>query len=226
MFPIRDTLPRERTAVMTWMLIAINAAAFGYELSLSEGELLDLTRLCGVVPRRYLDLEWARDMGFPAFDAWPFLTGLFLHGGWLHVIPNLWMLWIFGPSVEGRMGSVGVLIFYLACGLGAGAVHLVAHPTSTVPTIGASGAIAGVMGAYLVLFPRARVLTVIPIVIWPWFVELPAFVLLGIWFLSQVYSGVLSLGVTDAGGVAWWAHVGGFAVGMLLLPVFARLRSD
>jgi membrane associated rhomboid family serine protease len=223
-FPIRDTVPRERLPVMTWMLILVNAAAFAYELSLSEQELRDLTLLCGVVPRRYFDLEWARELGFPLFDPWPFLTSLFLHGGWVHVIANLWTLWIFGDNVEDRLGSVGFLIFYLACGFSAGTVHLVAHPTSMAPTIGASGAIAGVMGAYLVLFPRARVLTVIPIFIYPWIVEVPAVFFLAVWFLTQLLSGAMSLSVAEAGGVAWWAHIGGFAAGILLLPAFGRRR--
>ncbi len=209
---------------MTWTLILANAAAFAYELSLSDTELRDLTLLCGVVPRRYLDLQWAHEVGFPPFDPWPFLTSLFLHGGWVHAIGNLWTLWIFGDNVEDRLGPVGFLIFYLACGFSAGAVHLATHPESMAATIGASGAIAGVMGAYLVLFPRARVLTLIPIVIWPWFVELPAVLFLGLWFLTQLYSGAMSLGVPEAGGVAWWAHVGGFAAGILLLPIFGAKR--
>ena len=151
----------------------------------------------------------------PAWFWLPFLvTSMFLHGGWLHVFSNMWTLWIFGDNVEDRLGHGRYLGFYLLSGLAAAAIHTLTNTDSTLPTIGASGAIAGVMGAYFVLFPGARVVTLIPIFFWPLFVELPAILYLGFWFLTQFYSGTLSLAAgRDAGGIAWWAHVGGFLVG-------------
>jgi membrane associated rhomboid family serine protease len=152
-------------------------------------------------------------------------TCMFLHGGWMHFIGNMWMLYLFGDNVEDRMGSARYLIFYLLCGLAASVTHCVINPGSEVPTIGASGAIAGVLGAYFVLFPTARVITLVPVFFFPLLFEIPAVFYLGLWFVSQVFSGTLSLGSTEASeGVAWWAHVGGFVVGMALLPLFKKSR--
>jgi membrane associated rhomboid family serine protease len=145
------------------------------------------------------------------------LSSMFLHGGWMHIIGNMWSLWIFGDNVEDRMGRGGFLLFYLLSGLAAGAVHVVTNPASRVPTVGASGAIAGVMGAYLLLFPHASVVTMVPIFFFLQVVEIPAVFFLGFWFLSQLFSGTLSLAAAgpQAAGVAWWAHIGGFVVGFL-----------
>jgi membrane associated rhomboid family serine protease len=152
---------------------------------------------------------------------------MFLHGGWMHVIANMWTLYLFGDAVEDRMGPVRYLIFYLLCGLAAGLTHFLTNPTSPVPCIGASGAIAGVLGAYLVLFPTARILTLIPILFFPFIVEIPAVVFLGIWFASQFFSGTLSLISTQYyEGVAWWAHVGGFVAGIVLLPAFKKSAQE
>jgi len=223
MFPIRDTVPHRHTPVMTLLLISANLAAFAFELSLSPPELRDLLDLCGVVPARYTDPLYASRHRLPAHDYWPFLTSIFLHGGWLHLISNVWTLWIFGDNVEDRTGPLRFLLFYLSCGLLAGGVHLATNPTSMVPTIGASGAIAGVMGAYFVLFPRARIVTLVPVFFWPLFVELPAVTYLGLWFLLQFFSGTLSLtNGAVAGGIAWWAHVGGFLAGIALLALVIR----
>jgi membrane associated rhomboid family serine protease len=226
MFPIRDTIPHRHKPVMTLVLIAGSVAAFLFELSLSPPALRDLLDLCGLVPARYTDPLYASRHLLPAHDYWPFLTSLFLHGGWLHLIGNLWTLWIFGDNVEDRLGPLGFLGFYLACGVLAGGVHLATNPHSMVPTIGASGAIAGVMGAYFVLYPRARIVTLVPVFFWPLFVELPAVLYLGLWLLLQLYTGTLSLTQgAVAGGIAWWAHVGGFASGIGLLLLFSRRRS-
>jgi membrane associated rhomboid family serine protease len=176
-----------------------------------------------MVPARYTHPEWATLVGFPVDDFWPFLTSMFLHGGWLHIITNMWALWIFGDNVEDRMGPVRFLIFYLLCGLFAGITHWFMNPDSTIPTVGASGAIAGVMGAYFILFPRSRVIVLLPILFIPLFFELPAIVYLGIWLFSQLFSGTLSVAATsDVAGIAWWAHVGGFIAGMLLHFLFIR----
>ncbi|WP_371830532.1 rhomboid family intramembrane serine protease [Candidatus Entotheonella palauensis] len=152
------------------------------------------------------------------------MSYIFLHGGLAHVIGNMWMLWIFGDNVEDRMGRIGFFIFYVLSGLAAGIAHIVINPASQIPTVGASGAIAGVMGAYLLLFPRARVVTILPLR--P--VEVPAVVFLGIWFAIQLYSGTVSL-ATDgarAGGVAWWAHIGGFIVGVLWALLLRRFNPN
>jgi membrane associated rhomboid family serine protease len=150
---------------------------------------------------------------------------MFLHGGWSHIIFNMWALWIFGDNVEDRMGPLRFTLFYLTCGLIAGVVHVLTNPESTVPTVGASGAIAGVLGAYFLLFPQARLVVLVPILFIPLFFELPAVLYLLFWALMQLFSGTLALaGPTDVGGVAWWAHVGGFSAGLLLHRFFVRPR--
>jgi membrane associated rhomboid family serine protease len=152
---------------------------------------------------------------------------MFLHGGWLHIIGNLWTLWIFGDNVEERMGSGRFVVFYVLCGLAASITHVLTNAQSTVPAVGASGAIAGVMGAYFFLFPYSRVIVVIPILIFPFFFELPAVIYLGVWALTQVFSGTLSIasGNVQVGGVAWWAHVGGFGAGLILHFLFVMGRA-
>jgi membrane associated rhomboid family serine protease len=151
------------------------------------------------------------------------LTSIFLHGSWLHLVSNLWTLFIFGDNVEDRLGHGRFLGFYLLSGVVAGLAHSLLASGSTLPTIGASGAIAGVLGAYFVLFPSARVLTFVPLLILPWLVEIPAFVYLGIWFLSQISSGLLDLGAAGAfAGIAWWAHIGGFVFGALTALLFLQ----
>jgi membrane associated rhomboid family serine protease len=154
----------------------------------------------------------------------PFFTSMFLHAGWLHVLGNMWYLWIFGDNVEDRLGHLTFLLFYVLCGLGAGVVHTILNANTLVPSVGASGAIAGVLGAYLISYPFARVLTLIPIFIFIQVIEIPALIVLGFWFLMQFLNGTASLAMTTAsqGGVAWWAHVGGFVVGMLLIGLFPR----
>jgi membrane associated rhomboid family serine protease len=226
MVPIKDTVPSRSPAIATWSLIAINVVVFLFQLGMSEYTLERFFYLFGVVPARYTHPEWAMLVGIPVDDYWPFLTSMFLHGGWLHIIGNMWTLWIFGDNVEERMGSLRYVIFYVICGVAAGIVHTVTNPTSTIPAVGASGAIAGVMGAYFYLFPYARIIVLLPILFFPFFFEVPAVVFLGIWAITQLFSGALSLaGPSDVGGVAWWAHVGGFITGMVLHFFFVR-RGD
>jgi membrane associated rhomboid family serine protease len=223
MLPIRDTIPARRTPFGTWLIIAINSAVFMFELMMPDPVLQAFFYYFGIVPARYTHPEWAVWVGLPLDDYWPFVTSMFLHGGWLHIIGNMWTLWIFGDNVEDRMGTMRYLIFYFICGLAAGLVHLFTNPSSTLPTVGASGAIAGVLGAYFLLFPKARVLTLIPLFFLPLFVEIPAITYLGFWVLSQVFSGVLSLGLPeDVGGIAFWAHVGGFVAGAALHWLFVK----
>jgi membrane associated rhomboid family serine protease len=206
-----------------WLIILANCLVFLFELSTPEHSLVQFFYQYGLVPARYTHPDWALWVGLPVDDYFPFLTSMFLHGGWLHIIGNMWALWIFGDNVEDRMGPIRFLFFYLLCGLAAGFVQWFTHPHSAIPTVGASGAIAGVMGAYLFMFPRARVIVLLPILFFPFFFELPAVTYLGFWALTQVFSGTLSLASpADVGGIAWWAHVGGFGAGILLQFLFRR----
>ncbi|HEX9148849.1 MAG TPA: rhomboid family intramembrane serine protease [Thermoanaerobaculia bacterium] len=225
MFPIRDTIPSRHVPVATWLIIGVNVVVFLLELANPAPVVEQMTYLFGIVPARYTHPEWARSVGFPS-SYWPFVTSMFLHGGWLHVIGNMWALWIFGDNVEDRMGPLRFLLFYGICGVAAGLVHLLTNTGSTVPAIGASGAIAGVMAAYFILFPRARIVAMFPIVFWPVFFEVPAFLYLGFWFFVQFFSGATALVSPErASGIAWWAHVGGFATGALTFWIFIRPRA-
>jgi rhomboid family protein len=223
MIPIKDTIPRSHPPVATLMIIVVNAAVFLFELMLPQDALQRFFYLFGIVPARFTHPDWASWVGLPIDDYWPFLTSMFLHGGWLHILGNMWILWIFGDNVEDRMGPWRYTIFYLLCGLVAGYVHCLTNADSKLPTVGASGAIAGVMGAYFVLFPTSRVVVLLPVLFYPLFFEVPAVVYLGIWVLMQFFSGTLSLaGGQQVGGVAFWAHVGGFVAGIVLQLVFVR----
>jgi membrane associated rhomboid family serine protease len=223
--PLRDSVPAQGWPVVTWALIGVNVWAFLNELLLGP-KLEAFILTWGFVPARYFFLA-AVDPSDWAARYLPLLTSMFLHGGWGHLIGNMIYLGIFGDNVEDRLGHVRYLAFYLLTGVGAGLAHAYLHPESAIPTVGASGAISGVLGAYLVLFPRARVFTLIPLVfIFFHVVELPAMLYLGIWFLMQLLSGVLGYTLAgEEGGVAWWAHVGGFVVGMALVPLLRRRRS-
>jgi membrane associated rhomboid family serine protease len=223
MFPIRDEIPSRRAPVVTWALIAANVVVFAYQFLLPEASLQQFVYRFGLVPARITDPDWAFQVGFPSRGYGSFLSSMFLHGGLMHLVSNLWTLWIFGDNVEDRLGRARFLGFYVVCGLAAGWVHWLTNTTSTIPTIGASGAIAGVMGGYLLLYPHARVLTLIPVFFYPLFVHVPALVYLGVWIVTQLFSGTMSLGQGgEAGGIAWWAHIGGFGAGLLLVRLLAR----
>jgi membrane associated rhomboid family serine protease len=222
-FPIQDSVPNRSVPVVTRALILINVLVFGLELALPEQAVEQIFYLFGVVPARFTHPGWAAQVGFPVDDFWPILTHQFLHGGWLHIISNMWTLWIFGDNVEDRMGPVRFAIFYLGCGMLAGLTQLLSNPDSTVPSVGASGAIAGVLGAYLLLFPTARLVVLFPILFFPFFFEVPAVLYLAFWFFSQLFSGTLALaGPEHVGGIAWWAHIGGFVAGLLVCRLFVR----
>ncbi len=212
MFPIKDTQPSYSRPAVTLLLIAVNLLVFLYELSLDPFSRNHFIASYALVPDRLHLIS--------------LLTSMFLHGGWLHVLGNVWFLWIFGDNVEDILGHGRYLLFYLLCGVAAAAVQVLASPDSRVPVIGASGAIAGVMGGYLVKFPRARILTLIFIVFFFTTVELPAVLMLAYWFLIQLFSGVGSIGyaASSQGGIAWFAHVGGFLAGMLLVRLMAARR--
>jgi len=224
MIPIRDANPSSTRPVVTIAIVIVNFGIFLYELSL--GPHLDqfLIRY-GLVPSIVTGAYHVAGMTGADIAA-RFGTSMFLHGGWLHVIGNMWYLWIFGDNVEDRLGHVPYLFFYLACGVGSGVIDVWSNPTSTMPTIGASGAIAGVLGAYLITFPRARIMTLVPIFILPLFINLPAVFVLGAWFVVQLFNGTAAIGhaAQTTGGVAWWAHIGGFTIGMVLMKLLPRRR--
>jgi membrane associated rhomboid family serine protease len=226
MLPIKDSVPSRSVPIATRALILINVIVFFFELGMSQQSLEQFAYLFGLVPARFTDPEWAASVGFPVGSYWPILTHQFLHGGLLHVVSNMWMLWIFGDNVEDRMGPVRFTIFYLLCGSVAGLAHLFTNPDSTMPSIGASGAIAGVLGAYFVFFPTARLIVMFPILFFPFFFEIPAIFYLAIWFFIQLFSGTMALvGPQHAGGIAWWAHIGGFVAGILLCWLFVKRPS-
>ncbi len=233
MFPIQDSVPSRSVPVVTRALILINVVVFFFELSLSRESIIQLFYLFGVVPARFTDPEWAASIGFPIGSYWSLLTHQFLHGGWLHIVANMWTLWIFGDNVEDRMGPLRFIIFYLVCGVLAALTQVLVTPNATIPSVGASGAIAGVLGAYLLFFPTARLIVLIPILFFPFFFELPAVIFLVLWFFIQLFSGTAMLASPQqVGGIAFWAHIGGFIAGMLLCrffvrrPVRRRLQSD
>src|SRR5690242_14322190 len=212
MLPLSDHNPRRLTPVVNYLLVAANVWAFFWELSLGPSIQRDLTILA-FVPARF----WAAPL-YPPNIARIFIS-MFLHGGWLHIGGNMLYLWIFGDNIEDRLGHIKYAIFYLLCGVIATMTHAVMLPDSTLPSIGASGAIAGVLGAYIVLFPRARVTTLIPIFIFITIREIPAILVLGFWFVLQLFVGVASIGASGdvTGGVAVFAHIGGFIAGMILI---------
>lgn len=236
MFPIQDNIPSRTTPLVNIGIILVCGIVFFFQLQ--QGESNSLVEQFGMIPARVFQPDEPveivdrvlvrtpfgfelREQSRPAAPAivpplLTLVTCMFLHGGWMHVIGNLWFLYIFGDNVEDRLGHVGYLLFYFACGVGASAAHLFAGPTSTAPTIGASGAIAGVMGAYFVLYPKAKVLAIIPIFFIIQMIVLPAPVFLGIWFLLQFLQGTWSITSAQGAGVAWWAHIGGFAVGVII----------
>ena len=238
MIPLKDDAPRITTPYMTWLLIAVNIGIYFYEwmirLSYGQGAQNAIERIFGLVPVRvtilleggHVPLRLVSQLGAhmvtPASALLPFFTSMFLHGGWLHVIVNMWALWIFGDNVEDHLGHFTYLLMYLLCGLAGGVTHTLLNLGSAVPSVGASGAIAGIMGAYFVLYPKARVLTLVPF-FFVFFMWLPAWVVLGYWFVVQFLSGAattLSATNPSGGGVAFWAHVGGFVAGLVLIRLF------
>lgn len=223
MVPLRDNIPTRIVPVVTYVLIALNIAAFVYELSLGPS-LEAFFRVWAIVPRDLTAYFAGEPTGLP-FPAWITLfSSQFLHGGFLHVAGNMLFLWIFGNNVEDKLGHVRFIIFYLACGVLAGLSQWFFSAYSVVPSLGASGAIAGVMGAYILRFPNAEVLTLVPLGFFMWTFRVPAFFFLGFWFVQQAFYGVAGLNVPtnvgmQNGGVAYWAHAGGFVFGAILGPL-------
>jgi membrane associated rhomboid family serine protease len=227
MFPIKDTIPRRQFPFITYLIIFVNTVIFIIEVILPPEILKEIFYLFGLVPARYTHLEWANIMGLPIDDYWPFFTNLFLHGSFLHFFSNMWSLYLFGDNVEDALGHIRFLIFYILCGIAANLTHFVFNINSTIPTIGASGAISGIMAAYMIMFPYSRIITFIPLLFIPFFFEIHAFFYIGIWFISQLFSGTTSLIAPElGGGIAWWAHIGGFIMGIILLPFFRKRKKD
>ncbi len=221
MIPLRDTLRPKTVPVVNYLLIATCGAVFLLELSMGA-RLEPFIRHFGVVPAQVAGTLFVGDLSLGPLRS--LVTSLFLHGGWLHLIGNMLYLYIFGDNVEDRLGHLGYLFFYLLAGVGAALTEVFFRPTSTAPLIGASGAIAGVLGAYFILYPRARILTLIPLFIFFPVVEISAFFFLGFWFLMQFLQGTASVVEDTADGIAWWAHAGGFLTGAVLLPFFLLLK--
>jgi membrane associated rhomboid family serine protease len=223
MIPLKDTISRIGFPFIIWILIILNGIIFVFEVAIPKDILERTFYLFGLVPAKYSYPRWAFIHDLPFDHYLSFVTNMFLHGGWLHILGNMWFLYLFGSRVEDQMGHIRFLVFYFFAGIAANLIYFLVDVHSTIPEFGASGAIAGIMGAYIVMFPRARILTLIPIFFFPFFVELSAFFYIGYWFILQLFSGTLSLTFHDAqGGIAWWAHIGGFIVGIVLLPFLRR----
>jgi membrane associated rhomboid family serine protease len=208
--PLKDLNPRRTSPVVNTLLILTNVIVFLYQLTLTPHQSEAFALANATIPNH---IRLALN-GHGSLEAAliPIFTSMFLHSGFMHIAGNMLFLWIFGDNVEDYFGHVPYLLFYLVCGVGSGFTHILFNYHSSLPALGASGAISGVMGAYIVLFPRARVLTLVFI----FFIPIPAFIILGYWFLLQFLAGVSTVGAAATGGVAWWAHVGGFLLGMLI----------
>ncbi|MEE8479875.1 MAG: rhomboid family intramembrane serine protease, partial [Desulfobacterales bacterium] len=221
MIPVRDTTPSENYPVINNTIIGINVIFYLVELGQGAG-LERFIYIYGLVPARY-SVPHIASYFSGGQQLFSFISFMFLHGGFWHLLGNMWSLYIFGDNVEDRLGHFRYLLFYLICGLTSGFSHLIFNLQSNIPTIGASGAIAGVMGAYFILYPSSKILTLIPIFIIPLFIEIPAFFFLGFWFLFQFLNAAGSHG--DISGIAWWAHIGGFIFGIIFLKIFLVLPA-
>ncbi len=221
MIPIRDTTPTQNAPIVNSTIIGFNIVIFVLQIAQGPG-LNQLNYIYGLVPARYT---------VPQITAYftsgqqllSFFSFMFLHGNFWHLLGNMWSLYIFGDNVEDHLGHLRYIVFYLLCGLASGVSHLLLNMNSNLPTIGASGAIAGVMGAYFILHPFSKILTLIPILFIPWFIEIPAFFYLGFWFILQFINAAGAQ--ADVSGIAWWAHIGGFIFGIIILKVFMVLPA-
>ncbi len=223
MLPFTDTAPRAARPATVLTLIAINTVVFLWTLSLPPDTLNAVFAEYALIPARYTEPDIARSVGLDPDNLWPLITDAFLHGGWMHIIFNMWFLWIFGPAMEARFGRIGFLLLYLGGALTASLLHVITHPQSIAPVLGASGAIAAVIAAYAVIYPTERVITIVPIFFIPLFIPVPAIFFAAFWFVMQVVQGSADIARPDmADTVAWWAHIGGFVFGALF-ALIARL---
>lgn len=225
MIPLRDTIPSRNKPLMTRFIIALNVVVFLLQFITPDDQVSGLVYYFGFIPGEFGEVLKAQPVSVLSY--YPIVTSLFLHGGLFHLISNMWALWIFGDNVEDLMGHSRFLVFYLLCGVIANLSHFLFNAASSIPAIGASGAIAGVMGAYVVMFPFSRIVTLVPLLFIPLFFNIPAVIYLFIWFFSQLYSGAVYSLIDGrmVGGIAWWAHVGGFMAGVLLHKLFRRRRK-
>jgi membrane associated rhomboid family serine protease len=223
MIPLKDKNPTRLFPYVNLALIAANILVFLYEVSQGPELSLIFDRFA-VIPVNVVTALSGRGIFVQPLQA--LFTSMFLHGGWLHLGGNMLYLWVFGDNIEDKLGHLRYLVFYLIAGVFASAAYIYFDPHSSIPSVGASGAISGVLGAYILLFPKARIVTLIPIFIFLQFAELPAFIVIGLWFILQFFNGLASLGYQTAqsGGIAWWAHVGGFVAGMLLVFPLRKYR--
>lgn len=222
MIPLRDNVDAKRLPVVTWVLIGINVVIFFLMIGLPQDAQQQLIFTFGVIPQN-LPLDEPLNLLQQPVDLFSLISSQFLHANWFHLLSNMWILFIFGDNVEDLMGKWRYLLFYLFAGIVANLAHAISIPDAQIPAVGASGAIAGVLGAYLILFPQARILTVIFIFIIPWFIQIPAVIFLGIWFIMQISQGLIDID-QSVGGVAWWAHIGGFIFGLALVHLFVRRK--
>lgn len=221
MIPLRDNIPTRRFPLVTVLLMVSNSLIFLLEAAMGPAAAEELIYQFGFVPAR-ITSQWTN----PAVLL-TLITAMYLHGGWAHLISNMLYLWIFGNNVEDTMGRLRFFVFYTLCGVLAAMAQIAVAPNSQMPGVGASGAIAGVLGAYLLLYPHARVRTLVPLPFWFVTVNLPAVIVLGSWFLMQFFNGLASLQVqTQVGGVAWWAHIGGFVAGLALMRPFRQEKPS
>ncbi|HEV3482948.1 MAG TPA: rhomboid family intramembrane serine protease [Candidatus Acidoferrales bacterium] len=225
MIPLKDMTPRRSVPFATLLLIAINVIVFVHQITLPPTALDAFIKTYGLIPAK-ISMALAGRHYTMEQALLPLFTCMFLHGGILHILGNMWFLWIFGGNVEDRFGSLPYLAFYLVCGIGSGISQVLFSWGSHIPSIGASGAISGVLGAYIVFFPRSRILTLVPLFIIFFLWRIPAIIFIGLWFAMQFLSGVVSLGQANVGGVAWWAHVGGFLLGMLIAGIASPSKSE
>ncbi len=232
MFPLYDTIPSRSFPFVNYLLIFLNIVVFLFQMQLNELELDWFFHHFGLVPARYTSEYFAMETGLSPDNYWPFFTNMFLHGGGAHLIGNMWTLYIFGDNVEDRMGHVRYLFFYLLCGVIASYTHFLINSHSTIPAVGASGAISGVMGAYMLLFPHSRIVFLLIIFFFIDFIQIPAFIYLLFWFAGQLFSGLVNLSIAalspgeSVGGIAFWAHIGGFVAGMLLYRIFLKKEKE
>ncbi|MFW6120102.1 MAG: rhomboid family intramembrane serine protease [Petrotogales bacterium] len=230
MFPIKDSIRSTKTPYVLYVIIMLNVIIFVYELSLSKNDLIMLIHRYGLVPSRYTEgkiiIQGTYEMSVNRFNLFPFLSSTFMHGGWLHIISNMWTLFVFGDNIESKIGHVRFLAYYLIWGVLANIIQFSFISNSNIAIIGASGCVAGVMGAYLYYFPWSRILTLVPIFFFPLLFEIPAYFFLVLWFFSQFFSGVFSVSSASSAGVAWWAHIGGFVIGLLMAWKLSKHRGE
>jgi len=227
MIPIRDNIPSKTKPYVSWLLMFICGCIFILMKLLPDESQRQLTYLYGMVPIRYTNPNWAASFGLPADGGLSFLTNLFLHAGWVHIIINMCFMWVFSKNIEDKMGHIRFLAFYLLCGLFATFMQWYFEPDLVIPVVGASGAIAGVLGAYFCVFPYARVVIWFPLFLLPIFFELPAIAFLGFWVIIQIQNATSLLMFESASlDSAWWAHLGGFMAGVFLHPLFIRNEKD